>query len=139
MQQDYLLYLQLGPLDKDYFTLAAEFSAHQIFLLPVSLNSFLNLHDSPMGVVALIQNLSALQTWQQHAALILRAINGQQHALWTLSSFRINTAQRGFNLPLPSNLKWDVAAIGHAYQEFKQKMAVNQWPWGRKAHLPMDI
>ena len=139
MQQDYLIYLQLGPLDKDYFTLAAEFSAHQMALLPVTLKSFLNLHEAHVGVVAVIQNLATYQTWLRQAALIMRAINGQGHALWALSSFKIGPAQKGFILPLPSNLSWDVAAIVNAYHEFKQKIPANQWPWGRKAHLPMDI
>ena len=139
VKQDYLFYLQLGPLDQDYFTLAAEFSAHQIFLLPVALKSFLNLAEHPVGVVALIKTTAHYQIWQQQAPLIMRVINGHQNALWILSSFKVSTAQRGFSLALPSNVSWDVTAITHAYREFQKKMSLNQWPWGRKAHLPLDI
>ena len=139
VKQDYLFYLQLGPLDQDYFTLAAEFSAHQIFLLPITLKSLLNLAEHPVGIVVLIKTLAHYQVWQQQAALIMRILNGQQDALWTISSFKINPALRGFNLPLPSNLAWDVAAIAHGFKEFQQKTMANQWPWGRKAHLPLDI
>jgi len=141
VKQDYLIYLQLRPLDADYMSLAAEFSAHQIYLVPVTLATFLRVAHTHIGVMAYLKTMADYQRWCQQQDLILRVINGKQDALWTISSpsFAIRKAHTGFNLTLPGNFEWYAQKIAVAFHEFKQKSTANQWPWGKKAHLPADV
>ncbi|HLE10292.1 MAG: hypothetical protein A2504_04665 [Bdellovibrionales bacterium RIFOXYD12_FULL_39_22] len=142
----YIFYLQLSNnLVKDFFEFNRILNRQNIFLIPIHSDGLRALLREPdVIILAIIPDMSSLEKYNEIKHKILYSIiKGRRAKLFEVSSFLEDIYMHGqkksghynyYQLPIGAGVI--CRNIVEAYQN--SHGAQNQWPGGRRGHLPQD-
>lgn len=146
-QEDYIFYIKLGPtLNEAYYKLARDFSRDGITLLPVSIDSLVELMDGrkKSHLICMIGSELEREFYFKHVHKLLCYLVRSHRIYYNLiSGFKKIMSREAFHtsaknysfLPLPQTSGEICAKIALSF--YQRKKEEKRWPGGRSHLLPL--